>query len=72
MKSRPVFAPKVSKEVYSMNGATIFLKNLYQNNRILGNGGPSKKSVLCITLDFLCEPYLTVLATVLQDTNIVF
>ena len=25
-----------------MNGATIFLKILQQNNRILGNGGPSK------------------------------
>ena len=25
-----------------MHGATIFLKCLYKNNRILGNGGPSK------------------------------
>ena len=29
-----------------MNGATIFLNSLQQNNRLLGSGGPSKIRLL--------------------------
>ena len=41
VKKLTIFCPKVVNRT-KMNGATVFSKTLYQNNRFLGNGGPSK------------------------------